>query len=55
MDNAGHSKTILISWTDYADEDPCAAMVEKVGTMDADFDYECLNELAKLLTEFEKV
>lgn len=55
LDESGNIRTLLTSWTNYPTNNPNKALMEKAGLENADFRYEDLDRLAKMLSNIRKV
>ena len=55
LDESGNIRTLLTSRTNYPTNDPNKALMEKAGLENADFRYEDLDMLAKMLSNIRKV
>jgi hypothetical protein len=55
LDESGNIRTLLTSWTNYPVNNPNKALMEKAGLESADFRYEDLDRLGKMLSNIKKV
>jgi hypothetical protein len=55
VDEAGGSRSFLLSWTDYPACDPYEALLEEAGAKNGGFRFECLDGLAALLSGIERM